>query len=266
MQARALRVPEVCVNHTPPSCLVAYPFTKMEYRVLNTLVLPDPWLTQEGPVTFPACALYQLFVRSCDLAHDGLHCSRFCFNTTSQLASASLFGVCVRHFLFSDGRASEMCGRLLAPLSGITLTRATHSLHYTLSNSYMMIRSPRLCSHWPPHRSPTAQRSQAPCPAHSYHTVSSAHKFLRAPLAMSTGEAMPTSLAEALTQLSFLEFLQRCNLLSAPLQPTQLLVTISLLDAAVQTTPPSAASQDVSTQTSDRPVSSLSLDAAAQTP
>ena len=49
MQARALRVPEVCVNHTPPSCLVAYPFTKMEYRALNTLVLPDPWLTQEGP-------------------------------------------------------------------------------------------------------------------------------------------------------------------------------------------------------------------------
>ena len=33
-----------------------------------------------------------------------------------------------------------------------------------------------------------------------------------------TGEAMPTSLAEALTQLSFLEFVQRCNLLIAPSQ------------------------------------------------
>ena len=33
-----------------------------------------------------------------------------------------------------------------------------------------------------------------------------------------TCEAMPTSLAEALTQLSFLEFLQRCNLLIAFLQ------------------------------------------------
>ena len=85
MQARALRVPEVCVNHTPPSCLVAYPFTKMEYRVLNTLVLPDPWLTQEGLVTFPACALYQLFVWSCDLAHDGLHCSHFCAYTHRSL-------------------------------------------------------------------------------------------------------------------------------------------------------------------------------------
>ena len=85
MQARALRVPEVCVNHTPPSCLVAYHFTKMEYRVLYTLVLADPWLTQEGPVTFPACALYQLFVRSCDSAHDGLHCSHFCAYTHRSL-------------------------------------------------------------------------------------------------------------------------------------------------------------------------------------
>ena len=87
MQARALRVPEVCVNHTPPSCLVAYPFTKMEYRVLYTLVLPDPRLTQDGPVTFPACALYQLFVRSrsCDLAHEGLHCSHFCAYTHRSL-------------------------------------------------------------------------------------------------------------------------------------------------------------------------------------
>ena len=54
------------------------PFTKMEYRVVYTLVLPDPWLTQDGPVTFPACALYKLFVWSCDFAHDGLHCSHFC--------------------------------------------------------------------------------------------------------------------------------------------------------------------------------------------
>ena len=76
---------------------------------------------------------------------------------------------------------------------------------------------------------------------------------------------MPTSFGEALTQLSFLEFLQRCNFLIAPLQPSQLPVPISLLDAAVQTTPPCDAFQYVSTQTSDQPVSSLSLDVAVQT-
>ena len=41
------------------------------------------------------------------------------------------------------------------------------------------------------------------------------------PTRNATGEAMPTSLAEAVTQLSFLEFVQRCNLLIAPFQPTQ---------------------------------------------
>ena len=80
-----------------------------------------------------------------------------------------------------------------------------------------------------------------------------------------TGEAMPTSLAEALTQLSFLEFVQRCNLLIAPSQPTQLPAPISFLDVAVQTASPCEVSQDASTQTSVQPVASLSLDVAVQT-
>ena len=93
-----------------------------------------------------------------------------------------------------------------------------------------------------------------------------------------TGDVMP--LAEAITQLSFLEFLQRCGVSIVPPQPSQLPVPISLLDAAVQTTPPCDVSQEVSTQTSDQQdtlwcdvavqTSShgahiLSLDAAAQT-
>ena len=80
-----------------------------------------------------------------------------------------------------------------------------------------------------------------------------------------TGEAMPTSLAEALTQLSFLEFVQRCNLLIAPPQPPHIPVPISSLDVAVQTTSPCEVSQDASTQTSDQVVSSLSFDVAVQT-
>ena len=80
-----------------------------------------------------------------------------------------------------------------------------------------------------------------------------------------TGEAMPTSLVEALTQLSFLEFVQRCNLLIAPSQPTQLPVPISLMDVAVQTASPCEVSQDSATQTSVQAVSSLSLDVAVQT-
>ena len=80
-----------------------------------------------------------------------------------------------------------------------------------------------------------------------------------------TGEAMPSLLDDALTQLSFLEFVQRCNLLIAPSQPSQLPASISSLDVAVQTAAPCVISQDASTQTSDQPVSSLSLDVAVQT-
>ena len=81
-----------------------------------------------------------------------------------------------------------------------------------------------------------------------------------------TGEVMPTSLAEAVTQLSFPEFSQRCNLLIAPPQPPQLPVPISLLDAAVQTTPTQCClSGCVYADVSIEPVSSLSFDAAVQT-
>ena len=58
MQARALRVPELCEDHTPPSCLVTNSLAEPRYRSVDTLVLPDPSLTQGGPVTFPACALH----------------------------------------------------------------------------------------------------------------------------------------------------------------------------------------------------------------
>ena len=99
-----------------------------------------------------------------------------------------------------------------------------------------------------------------------------------APTRNGTGGVMP--LAEAISQLSFLEFLQRFGVSIAPPQPPQPPVSCSLLDAAVQTTTPCNVSHDVSTQTSDQPdtpscdvavqtsfdgASTLSLDAAAQT-
>ena len=78
-----------------------------------------------------------------------------------------------------------------------------------------------------------------------------------------TGEVMP--LAQAITQLSFLEFLQHCGVPLAPPQPSQLPVPISFVDAAVQTNQPGDVFQDVSTQTSDQQSSSLSFDVAVQT-
>ena len=140
--------------------------------------------------------------------------------------TAACFCISLRCLRLSTSvlKGSRMCSCHPAPLSGIIhTTRATHSQHHTLLNSYKMVRSPHLCSHLLTHRTllpRSAISSQVPaCPTRNV-----------------TGYVMP--LAEAITQLSFLEFLQRCNLLIAPLQPPQLPVPISLLDAAVQTAPP----------------------------
>ena len=154
---------------------------------MNTLLLPDPLLTQGGPVTFQACALHQLFVRSCDLAHRGLCCSRVCVCTHRSSLQHLPFCVRIRCFPVSIWTNLSTCGCLLAPQGGITLTtRVFRSQHHTVSNSYKLARAPRpLCRFRPPHGCHMVQRLQALCPAHRSHTVPSVHRFRRAPPALS---------------------------------------------------------------------------------
>ena len=91
------------------------------------------------------------------------------------------------------------------------------------------------------------------------------------PTRYGTGGDMP--LADVITQLSFLEFLQRCGASIALPQPSRPSASISLRDVTVQTTPPCHVSHQVSTQTSvqqdmlscDEAVQTSSLDAAVQT-
>ena len=156
-----------------------------------------------------------------------------------------------------------MCSCHLAPLSAIIHTmRATHSQHHTLFNSHKIVRSPILCIHFLTHRRQMALLLQVSCPAHRYHAVQFAHKFLCVALVMSQVKKMP--LADAITQLSFLEFLQHCGVSIAPPQPSQVPVPISLLDAAVQATPPCDSFRMCRRRRVDQPVSSLSLDVAVQ--
>ena len=241
------------------------PFTKMEYRVLCTLVLPDPRLTQDGSVTFPACALHQLFVWSCDLAHDGLHCSHFCAYThRSLLLHLSL----VFAFLSFCSQMEEH--QNVQPSTGTTEWNHSYNTGNSLSalHSLQQLHDDTVSTSVQPLVSTQATNGTTSSGSVSGpqlpHSLISSH-VPAGPARNVTGEVMPTSLAEAVTQLSFFEFLPRCNLLIAPPQPPQLPVPISPLNAAVQTTPPSDASQDVSTQTSDQPVSSLSFDVAVQT-
>ena len=284
MHARALRVPELCDDHTPPSCLVTNSLAEPRYRSVNTLVLPDPLLTQGGPVTFLARALHQLFVRLCDLAHRGLCCSRVCVCTHRSSLQLLLFCVRFRCFSVSIWTNFRTCGCFLAPQGGITLTtRVFRPQHYTLSNSCVLVRAPRpLCRNRPPHRSPMAQRLQALCLAHRLHTVPSVHRFRRAP---------PGCHAALLCCIPGALHLCKCS------PPHPLPIPTPPLDAATQTIPHIAVSQDVSTQlsleefslrcvhphnssgalappsthdvlcpTCSRPVPSLLFDAAVQTP
>ena len=77
-----------------------------------------------------------------------------------------------------------------------------------------MARSPRLCIHGTRPSGLTTLRFHAEPLAHSHYTAISAHPVLEGPTRNVTHEAMPTLLDDALTQLPFLEFAQRRNLLN----------------------------------------------------
>ena len=182
MQARALRVPELCDDHTPPSCLVTNSLAEPRYRSVDTLVLPDPLLTQGGRVTFLAYALHKLFV-----GHHGLCCSHVCACTHHNSLQHLLFCVRLHCPSVPIWMTLRTCGCFLVPQGGITpTTRTFRSQHHTLSNSYKLVRAPRpLCRYRLPHGSHMVQRLQALCLAHRLHTVPSFHRFRRAPLASS---------------------------------------------------------------------------------
>ena len=161
----------------------------------------------------------------------------------------SLFGVCLRCLSVLGWKNSRICGSLTAPHGGITLTtRVFHSQHYTLSNSYKLVRAPGLlCRYWPPHRSPMAQRPQA-----FVSSLQLTHTAIRPQIqAGSTrivaSDVMSATLAEAATQLSFAEFSERCNLYRASPPHPQPSLTL-LLDTAAQTPSHSVASADATTQ------------------
>ena len=118
------------------------------------------------------------------------------------------------------------------------------------------------------HSPPTSQRLFDNTPSCSAISPQLLHRntgspALAGPTRNATGEALPTSFDVALTQLSFMELVQRCNVLATTSQSTQLSVSRSLADAAVQTTAPCGVSHDSSTQTSDQRGPSFSHDVAA---
>ena len=271
-------------DHTPSSCLVACPLATMGHRSVNTLVLPDPWLTQEGSVKFQACALYQLFVRSRDLAHHGLYCSQVCACTHHSLLQ--YLSLVFAFVIFSSQMEEQQNVRV--PL-GTTEWNHSYYTGNSLSALFSLQQLQAGANPAPPAQMSASTRvSHGAAPSSSVScpriTLSAAHpRVLMDPTRTFTSEFLSATLAEAATQLSFVAFLERCIFVSTS-PPPQLPVPTPSLDVATQTFHHTAASRDVSTHLSfreslvspstldalcpacARPFPSLLLDAAVQAP
>ena len=197
MQARALRVPELCDDHTPPSCLVTNSLAKPRYRS------PDPLLTQGGPVTFLACVSHELFVRSCDLAHHGLCCSHVCVCTHHSSLQHLPF-LCLPLLISCAHMDEPQCMRL--PLG---TTEWNHS--YYTGNSLSALHSLQqlqagASSPSPVQMSASSRESHGAAPSSSVSrsqvTLSATHPQLQMdPTRTITSGLLSATLAEAATQL-----------------------------------------------------------------
>ena len=161
-------------------------------------------------MTFLACALHQLFVRSCDLAHHGLHCSHVCVCTHHSSLQHLLFCVRLRCSSVSIWMNFSSCGCLLAPQGGITLTTsAVRSQHHILSNSCKLVRAlPVQMSASTRESHGAATSSSVFCPQVT-HSVNGS-QVQTGPTRTVTSDLLSATLADAATQLSFAAFLERC--------------------------------------------------------
>ena len=182
-------------------------------------------------MTFLACALHQLFVRSCDLAHHGLHCSHVCVCTHHSSLQHLLFCVRFRCSSVSIWMNFSACGCLLAPQGGITLTtRAVRSQHYILSNSCKLVRAlPVQMSASTRESHGAATSSSVFCPQVT-HSVNGS-QVQTGPTRTVTSDLLSATLADAATQLSFAAFLERCIFVHAS-PPLQLPASTPSLDVA----------------------------------
>ena len=138
-------------------------------------------------MTLPACALHQLFVRSCDLAHHGLYCSHVLAHTHHSSLQHLSFR-CLPSLFFRAHMGEHQNMRLPRGTTGrnhFYYTDILHSTPHSLQQLHLVRAHRLLCRYRPPHGSHMVQRLQALCPAHRLHIVPSVHKFRRAPIALS---------------------------------------------------------------------------------
>ena len=142
---------------------------------------------------------------------------------------------------------------------------AIHFQFYIPPSRSMKIRSSLLCIHGPRLSGCLTIRHHAQLLAHSCYIATLDRPLLRAPLAMpQVKQCQLRSMWPSHSSHSWSLFSVAMSWLLLS-QSTQLSVSRSLADAAVQTTAPCGVSHDSSTQTSDQPGPSVSHDVAVQT-
>ena len=170
-----------------------------------------------------------------------------CLHTHSSLQPLPFRCLPSLFFSCSHGRTSEHAAaswhhRVESPLlHGHSALRTTLSPTATMWCDLPAVQI--LASTREPHGA--APSSSVSCPQFT-HSANSP-QVQTGPTRTATSDLMSASLAEAATQLSFAVFLERCILFRAS-PPLMLPTPTLLLDAATQTIPHIAVSQDVSTQ------------------
>ena len=251
-QARALRVPELCDDHTPPSCLVTNSLAEPMKSSVDTLVLPDPLLTQGGLVAFLRVCIALAFRQVVRLgASWSVLFTCLCLYTPQLRAASALLcpsSLSLRAHMdelqnmrlplgTTEWNHSYYTGNSLSALHSLQQLQAGASS----PPSVQMSASTRE-SH------DAATSSSVSCPQVTHSAISP--QVQTGPTRTVTSDLLPATLAEVATQLSFAAFLERCISVSA--SPPPLPIPTPPLDAATQTIPHIAVSQDVSTQLSPK--------------
>ena len=196
-----------------------------------------------------ASVLHKLFVRSCDSAHHGLYRSH---------VFAYTYHITLRHLPFRCLPSLSLSSRMeeqqnMRQPHGTTWWNHSYYTGIPLSALHSLRQLQPGASSWSPVQ--ILASTQEPNGTASSSFMSSlqlTHTAIRPQIqAGSTrivaSDVMSATLAEAATQLSFAEFLERCNLYRASPPHPQPNTTL-LLDAAAQTPSHSVASADATTQ------------------
>ena len=212
--------------------------------LVHTLALPDPSLTQWGLVTFQRvhCTSFPSGRATWRIMACIVHMSVLTTHTTARCSPLPFRCLCFAVFSCSHMEEHQNM-RLPHGTTGWNhsyYTGIPHSAPRSSPTATIWYELPTTCADvWPPHGShiSAATPSSVSCPQVT-HSANSP-QVQTGPTRTATSDLMSATLAEAATQLSFAEFLERCILSRASQPPGRLFHT----SPSHRTSPPNSHSR-----------------------